>query len=72
MNVRETQPMICRVEQVSRVYRIRVAGPLGDILTTTVDTLEQATEMVELLSDWVLLEDEAKQWLRLSQETWVR
>jgi hypothetical protein len=71
MNVRETQPMICRVEQVSRVYRIRVAGPLGDVLTTTVETWEQAAEMVALLSDPFLLEDEAKQ-LRLSQETWVR
>jgi hypothetical protein len=71
MNVRETQPMICRVERISRVYRIRVAGPLGDVLTTTVETWEQAAEMVALLSDPFLLEDEAKQ-LRLSQETWVR
>jgi hypothetical protein len=71
MNVRETQPMICRVERISRVYRIRVAGPLGDVLTTTVETWEQAAEMVALLSDPILLEDEAKQ-VRLSQETWVR
>jgi hypothetical protein len=71
MSVRETQPMVCRVERISRVYRIRVAGPLGDVLTTTVETWEQAAEMVALLSDPVLLEDEAKQ-LKLSQETWVR
>jgi hypothetical protein len=70
MNVRETPPMIC-VVRGTRVYRIRVVGPLGDVLTTTVETWEQAAEMVALLSDPVLLEDEAKQ-VRLSQETWVR